>query len=182
MFFRWGKDFFKALFVNISSPVPSINNVQSLTVDNLMSENFEIKLGVKQGDPPSPFSFNMYMDELCCTLMIIQNSTDVPLLNDMKVPCLFWADDLVLISATEEGLEKQIDFADKYCYNWKLTLNVEKTKTVIFNKNGAALSKNQLKYRGKQIKTVKHFNCLGITLDSNGLRLNTAINELSKKS
>ena len=30
MFFRQGKDFFKELFVNISSPVPSINNVQSL--------------------------------------------------------------------------------------------------------------------------------------------------------
>ena len=30
MFFGWGKDFFKELFVNISSPVPLINNVQSL--------------------------------------------------------------------------------------------------------------------------------------------------------
>ena len=56
-----------------------------------------------------------------------------------------------------------------------------KTKTVIFNKNGTALSKNQLKYRGQQIKTVKYFNYLGITLDSNG-RFNTAINELSKKA
>ena len=108
-----------------------------VTVDNLMSENFEIKLGVKQGDSPSPFFFNMYMDELCCTL--IQNSTDVPLLNDIKVPCLFWADDLVLISTTKEGLLKQIDFVNKYCNDWKLTLNVEKTKTVILNKNGAAL-------------------------------------------
>ena len=32
MFFGRGKDFFKELFANISSPVPSINNVQSLTV------------------------------------------------------------------------------------------------------------------------------------------------------
>ena len=31
------------------------------------------------------------------------------------------------------------------------------------------------------MKTVKYFNCLGITLDSNG-RFNTAINELSKKA
>ena len=55
-----------------------------VTFDNLVSENFEIKLGVKQGDPPSPFFFNMYMDELCCTL--IQNSTDLHLLNDINVP------------------------------------------------------------------------------------------------
>ena len=31
MFFGRGKDFFKELFVNITSPVPSINNVQFLT-------------------------------------------------------------------------------------------------------------------------------------------------------
>ena len=47
-----------------------------VTVDNLMSENFEIKLGVKQGDPPSSFFYNIYMDELCSTL--IEKSTDVP--------------------------------------------------------------------------------------------------------
>ena len=29
MFFGWGKNFFKYLFVNISRPIPSINNVQS---------------------------------------------------------------------------------------------------------------------------------------------------------
>ena len=122
-----------------------------------LSENFEIKLGVKQGDPPSPF-LNMYINELCSTL--IQNSTDVPLLNDIKVSCLFWADDIVLISTTKEGLQKQIDFLDKYCNDWKLTLHVEKTKTLIFIKNEAALSKNQLKYRGQQIKTVKYFDYL----------------------
>ena len=66
------------------------------------------------------------MDELCSTL--IQSSTDVPLLNDIKVPCLFCADDLVLISTTKEALEKQIDFVDKYCNDWKLTLTEEKDK------------------------------------------------------
>ena len=30
MFFGWSKDFSKELFVNISSPIPLINNVQSL--------------------------------------------------------------------------------------------------------------------------------------------------------
>ena len=107
------------------------------------------------------------MDELCFTL--VQNSTDVrtiPLLNDIKVPCLFWADDLVLISTTKERLQKQINFIDKYCNDWKLALTVEKTKTVIFNENGPALSKNQLKYRGQQIKPVKYFNYLGITLEA----------------
>ena len=52
------------------------------------------------------------------------------LLSDMKVPCLFWTDDLVLISTTKGRLQKQIEFPDKYCNDWKLTLNVEKNKNV----------------------------------------------------
>ena len=40
MFFWRGKDFFKELFVNISSPVPSINNVQSLRYDLLLDSIF----------------------------------------------------------------------------------------------------------------------------------------------
>ena len=45
------------------------NTNSHVTVDNLISENFEIKLGVKQGDPLRPFLFNVYMDELCSTLI-----------------------------------------------------------------------------------------------------------------
>ena len=40
MFFGWGKDFFKDLFVNISSPLPSINNVQSLMEPHFLMIGF----------------------------------------------------------------------------------------------------------------------------------------------
>ena len=102
------------------------------------------------------------------------------IINDNKVPCLFWADDLLLISKSKQGLQKQIEIVAQYCSDWKLKLNVEKTKTVIFNKAGATLKKEQIQYRGKNIKTVKHFKYLGILLDSNG-KFQTAINELTKK-
>ena len=152
-----------------------------VTVGEFMSDNFKISLGVKQGDPPSPFFFNIYMDELCTNLLETETETEAPIINDNKVPCLFWADDLLLISKSKQGLQKQIEIVDQYCSDWKLTLNVEKTKTVIFNKAGATLKKEQIQYRGKNIKTVKHFKYLGILLDSNG-KFQTAINELTKKA
>ena len=150
-----------------------------VTVGEFMSDNFKISLGVKQGDPPSPFFFNIYMDELCTNLL--ETETEAPIINDNKVPCLFWADDLLLISKSKQGLQKQIQIVDQYCSDWKHTLNVEKTKTVIFNRAGATLKKEQIQYRGKNIKTVKHFKYLGILLDSNG-KFQTAINELTKKA
>ena len=143
-----------------------------------MSDNFKISLRVKQSDPPSPFFFNIYMDELCTNLLEIE--TEAPIINDDKVPSLFWADDLLLISKSKQGLQKQIEIVDQYCFDWKLTLNVEKTKTVIFSKAAATFKNEQIQYRGKSIKIVKHFKYLGILLDSNG-KFQTAINDLTKK-
>ena len=92
------------------------------------------------------------MDELCTNLL--ETETEAPIINE--VSCLFWADDFLLISKSKQGLQKQIEIVDQYCSDWKLTLNVEKTKTIIFNKAGATLRKEQILYRGKNIKTVKH--------------------------
>ena len=88
--------------------------------------------------------------------------------------------DLLLISKSKQSLQKQIEIVDQYCSDSKLTLNVEKTKIVIFNKAGATFRKEQIQYRGKNIKTVKHFKYLGILLDSSG-KFQTAINERTKR-
>ena len=119
------------------------------------------------------------MDELC--LNLIQMGKDAPTINSIKITCLFWADDLVVISTTKEGLRNQLNVVNDYCSDWKLTLNAEKIKTVIFNKTGATPKKHKINYGGELIKTVKYFSYLGITLDSNG-KFHTEINELSKKA
>ena len=54
-----------------------------------MSDNFKFSLGIKQGDPPSLLFFNIYMDEPCTNLLEIE--TGASIINDNKVPCLFWA-------------------------------------------------------------------------------------------
>ena len=82
------------------------------------------------------------MDELCSDLVKMEQ--DTPTINDIKIPCLFWEDDSVLISTTKDGLQNQLNVVNDYCSDWKLTLNAEKTKTVIFNKTGATLKKHQI--------------------------------------
>ena len=86
-----------------------------VTVGEFMSDNFKISLGVKQGDPTSPVFFNIYMDELCTNLLEIETEAEAPIINDNKAPCLFWADDLLLISKSRQGLQKQIEIVDQYC-------------------------------------------------------------------
>ena len=63
-------------------------------VSDQLSAAFEISLGVKQGGLPSPFFFNIYMNDLCTNIMENEKDTDSLNVKDIKVPCLFWADDL----------------------------------------------------------------------------------------
>ena len=86
-----------------------LNTNCHVTVGGFISDNFEINLGVKQGDPTSPFFFNVYMDELCSDLIQME-----PTINDIKIPGLFWADDLVLTSASKDGLQNQLNVVNGY--------------------------------------------------------------------
>ena len=49
---------------------------------------------------------------------------------------LLCADDTVIYSETELGLQEGIDVFSKYCEEWKLVFNVNKTKVMVFRKRG----------------------------------------------
>ena len=150
-------------------------------VSDQLSSPFEISLGVKQGDPPSPFFFNTYMNDLCTNIMENEKDTDSPNIKDIKVPCLFWADDLILISKSKEGLQEHLNILADYCEEWKLSVNIDKTEIIIFNKGGRLLKKEVFSCKDKVIEIVKQHRYLGILLDATG-KLNTAMTDLDKKA
>ena len=47
-----------------------------------------------------------------------------------------YADDIILLSSSPEGLQKKLDLLDQYCNDCCLTVNTKKTKVLIFNKAG----------------------------------------------
>ncbi len=51
---------------------------------------------------------------------------------DREVKSLFYADDLVLLSPTEQGLQQQLDIVEKCSQSWALAFNINKTNVVIF--------------------------------------------------
>ena len=56
------------------------------------------------------------------------------LLHDTEVKFLLYADDLVLLSSTEKGLQQNLALVEDFCQNWTLTVNLKKTKIMIFQK------------------------------------------------
>ena len=59
-----------------------------------------------------------------------------------KLSSLLYADDLVILSQTETGLQNAIDLSSELCNSWKLCV-FKKTKVVIFQKKMRQAQKYQ---------------------------------------
>ncbi len=88
--------------------------------------------GVRQGCSLSPTLFNIYINQLANILerAPIQGLT----LHDTEIKCLLYADDLVLLSPTEEGLQDSLNLLEDFCQSWALTVNLQKTRVMMFQK------------------------------------------------
>ena len=53
-----------------------------------------------------------------------------------KLSCLLYADDVLLVSTSSLGLQKCLNTLKYFSDKWKLEVNLNKTKALIFNKKG----------------------------------------------
>jgi hypothetical protein len=105
---------------------------------NSHTEFFDVKLGVKQGDNLSPTLFKIFINDLPEYLLHTPNPI---ILNDKEINCLMYADDVILLSQTEVGLQSKLHKLQSFCNDWCLEVNVSKTKILIFNKAGRLIKK-----------------------------------------
>ena len=87
--------------------------------------------GVRQGCPLSPVLFNLYINDIFDVIGKYSISAA-----KNKTNALMYADDLVLISTSEESPRQQIDGIQEYCQKWKLTINIIKTKSMVLSRGG----------------------------------------------
>ena len=58
-------------------------------------------------------------------------------------------DDLILISSTAEGLQNCLNQLSDYCLKWDLSVNISKSKVIVFNKSGKILKDYKILTRQK---------------------------------
>jgi hypothetical protein len=97
----------------------------------------------------------------------LEEKTDSVTLDNTKIPCLLFADDLVLFSNPKEGLQSKLDILNDYCEEWCLGINPKKTKVIIFNKSGKLLKYN-FHIGTNTIDCTKNYKYLGITMENSG--------------
>ena len=132
-----------------------------------LSETFQSTLGVKQGCPLSPTLFGIYIDDFQAELEAHASSFDLPTLCGVAAPALFYADDLDLVSNSVAGLQAQLQLLECYCRRWRLTVNVKKTKVVVYGAGRRpAPPPPVLTYMSAPIEVLDSFRYLGVEVSS----------------
>ena len=141
--------------------------------DNTLSEPFTCSIGVRQGEYLSPFLFAMYVNDIEAELAIkgiLGINTGM-----INLCILLYADDIMLFRKTLEELQNALKVLEEYCKRLKLTVNTNKTKVMVFRKEGGGRLPNNLNfiYNKVNIEIVNKFCYLGVVFTSGGSSLET---------
>ena len=90
----------------------------------------------------SPFLFSIFINDLdsflsSCNIRGLESITsDIDEQFDIYIRLfsLLYADDTVLMAENENDMQNLLDSFSDYCTNWKLKVNIEKTKIMIFSR------------------------------------------------
>ena len=145
------------LFYNIIKNMYAASK-SCIKVNNEITDYFETKLGVKQGDNFSPNLFKIFINDLP---KYLQETPDFVSLNGRPVHFLMYADDVILLSKTAAGLQSKIYILNHYCEDWCLNVNTSKTKMLVFNKAGRHYRLN-FKINNVPLESVNEYKYLGI--------------------
>ena len=89
------------------------NIIQIPKINNYLLSPIVTTLGLKQGDNLSPILFDLFIDDV--DEIFNQECDPVILFNDLSINHLLYADDMVLLSFSSEGLQNSLDKLYTYC-------------------------------------------------------------------
>ena len=89
-----------------------------------------------------------------------------------------YADDLIIMSETENGLQSCLDKLKQYTLKWNLNINIKKTQVIIFQTGGYKGRLPDFKFGPHNLKIVKEYKYLGTIISNTG---NFRINEINLK-
>ena len=93
-----------------------------------------------------------------------------------RISILYFADDIVLLSDSKQGLEDMLKLVYEYSLKWRLKFNFEKCQVVVFQKKtrepliygqcvGKCSCENHYSFGPQLIKEVLFYKYLGVELD-----------------
>jgi hypothetical protein len=135
----------------------------SVLVSGGLTPSFPSLVGLKQGCNLSPLLFNLFIDDFVGNLA----AEDSVLLGDTSINCLLYADDIVLISESSNGLQNLINKLHEFSKTWFLEVNTTKTKSLIFSRKRSKPT-SSFDFGDTKLPACDSYCYLGTTFSQNG--------------
>ena len=94
-------------------------------VGSKITEEFEANQGVKQGCILSPLLFNIFLSDIV-PIFNEEECTPLKFDNQKTIGSLIWADDLVVLSDSENGLQNMLNNLSTYAEENRIKINSKK--------------------------------------------------------
>ena len=126
-------------------------------VHGLRSEKVFLSRGVRQGCSLSPILFALYISDMGFDLA---NSCHGFMLMDTRISALFFADDILLVARTSNGLNALLLIVHKHCEILKLKISVK--SKIISSNAGSGIIADQYGNEIMSLERVSMYKYLGI--------------------
>ena len=150
-----------------------------IKLGNRITNTFMVNQGVKQGCILSPLLFNIFLSDLQKKIEKNENNPAKISINQ-TLGCLIWADDLLLLSQTETGLQNMLDTLNTFSRENGLSINMDKTKVMIFNKTGRHMRRNFF-LGAQKVETTRDYKYLGFKITPSG-EITTGLKDLKDRA
>ena len=132
-----------------------------------LGEIFDNLYGVLQGGVLSPTLFKIFLEDLP---KYLDNSKGVKI-GDTIISHLLQADDLVLMSETQSGLQYLLNGLERFCNRWHMVINLLKTNIMVFNSQYQVIHVvKPFKINGEPIPETTKYKYLGTIISNSKKR------------
>lgn len=144
------------------------------------TEYVKITKGVLQDEVLSPLLFLLFIFDFE-KIFIGNQCKGLSINNEEENLMLGYADDYVIFADSPIELNKKLSTLFSYCEKNDLTVNVEKTKIVIFTRSGNASVKKfkTFNYGSEKIEVAREYTYLGVVFNDSGSFLPAALRAIS---
>ena len=154
-----------------------ISQMMQVRWGEILSKQFPVGNGVKQGGVLSPVLFTVYIDNLLKTLKQRNIGSKI---GNSYLGVFGYADDLTLLCPSLTGLKEMLNTCEAYAKDYNILFNAKKSKLMYFGRNNINTNNMMSMSNGTRIDFVEQCTHLGTIIYSDIRRKNVdfAVNDL----